>query len=223
MAAAGPAWGIVLAAGRGDRFGSPKQLACLGGFRLIDWTVAATLGVCDRAVVALPAGVPWDGDPRAVGIAGGASHAESARRAMALVPDDAAVVVVAAASHPFASPRSFRDVVAAVRNGADGAVAVYPFHDMLTRVQDGVVLETIPKAGAVVAQSPSAFDARMLRACMATEVEVVFEVELIERAGGQVVTVDGDAVNVHITTPEELALAELLLPAVGWRPDALGD
>ncbi len=187
---------------------------------MVDWSVCAARQACDGVVVALPAGHRWDGDPAVVAVTGGATHAESARAAVAAVPADAAIVVVMTASHPLASPGLIRQVAAAAGSpGIDASVAVYPFADMLVRTEGGVVTEVVSRDAAVVAQSPSAFDAALLRRLMATSTEVAFEVELVIRAGGRVATVPGEATNVHVTTPRELAVAAALLPLVGWSPD----
>ena len=56
---------IVVAAGRGDRFGAPKQFCDLAGTRVVDRSVATASAACD-AVVRRAAGRDrtWDGEPR---------------------------------------------------------------------------------------------------------------------------------------------------------------
>jgi len=60
---AGGVGAIVVAAGRGDRFGAPKQFLELAGTRLVDRAVDACVDACDAVVVVLPADVAWDGRP----------------------------------------------------------------------------------------------------------------------------------------------------------------
>lgn len=52
---------IVVAAGRGERLGSPKQFLVVGSSRLVDHAVAAASATCDEVVVVLPANQGWDG------------------------------------------------------------------------------------------------------------------------------------------------------------------
>ena len=40
----GPVWAVVVAAGRGERFGALKQYEPLGDRRVLDWSLAAAPG-----------------------------------------------------------------------------------------------------------------------------------------------------------------------------------
>ncbi|MBV8949391.1 MAG: NTP transferase domain-containing protein, partial [Actinobacteria bacterium] len=42
-----PVWGIVVAAGRGQRFGGAKQFAALDGVPLVERAVTTAAAVCD--------------------------------------------------------------------------------------------------------------------------------------------------------------------------------
>ena len=44
-------WGIILAAGNGDRFGAPKQYQPLGDRRVVDWSLAAARATCHGLVL----------------------------------------------------------------------------------------------------------------------------------------------------------------------------
>ena len=67
------------------------------------------------------------------------------------------------------------------------------------------------KVGVVLAQTPQAFRADVLRRVHAGDPDTAEDVELVVDAGGHVRTVPGDPGNVHVTTEPELALAELLV------------
>ena len=79
---------VVVAGGRGDRFGAPKQFATAAGARLVDHAVAAAAAVCNEVVVVLPPGVNWDGSVVQAVVAGGSSRSESVRAGLAAVADD---------------------------------------------------------------------------------------------------------------------------------------
>src|SRR4051794_13841026 len=121
----GTVWAIVVAAGTGDRFGRPKQFELLGGRRLVDWAVDAARKACDGVVVVVPPG--HAGEEGAV--EGGATRSASVRAGLAAVPAAADIVVVHDAARPLAAADLFDQVVAAVRAGADGAVAAAPATD----------------------------------------------------------------------------------------------
>lgn len=206
-------WGLVLAAGSGARFGGVKQFAALGNQRLVDLSVRAAASTCDKIVVVLPPGRPWDGPRVTAAVEGGATRSASVRAGLAAVPSSADVVVVHDAAHPLATPELLHAVIAAVQGGADGAVPGVPLSDTVKRVRDGVVVETIPADGLVAAPTPHAFRAAILRAAHADAPEAADDTLLLERIGGKIAVVPGDPRNVHITTPADLDVAARLLPS----------
>jgi 2-C-methyl-D-erythritol 4-phosphate cytidylyltransferase len=202
---------IVLAAGSGARFGTRKQYLEVGGVRAVDRVVTTARAATDAVVVVLPPGDGWSGSPVDAVVIGGASRAESVRAGLQAVPPSTDVVVVHDAAHPLATPELFRAVLAALREGADGAVPVLPVTEALKRVAGARVVGSLPKDDVVLAQTPQAFRADVLRRVHAGEPDAVEDVELVVGAGGDVRTVPGDPRNVHVTTTAELAVAELLL------------
>ena len=206
-------WGIVVAAGSGTRFGAPKQLAALGGRRVIDWAVGAAQSACDGVVVVLPAAlVAGEAAPTpGAKAAGGATRSDSVRRGLEAVPAEANIVVVHDAARPLADAALFRAVVEAVRAGADAAVPGVPIADTVKRVEGDVVVATVDRAQLVAVQTPQAFQAAMLRAAHDGAPEATDDAALIEAAGGKVVVVPGDPRNRKITTPEDLVMAAALL------------
>jgi 2-C-methyl-D-erythritol 4-phosphate cytidylyltransferase len=206
----GESWCVVLAGGQARRFGRPKQFEPVGGIRMIDRTVAAARRTCDRVALVLPAGVAWDGDRVDALAVGGDHQSESMRAALAVIPDDAGIIVAADPAHPLASDRLFLDVLAAVRAGADGAVPVVPLLEIVQRVVDGVVRETVPKDDLVITQAPHAFRAPVLRKVHETRPRPVENSSLLVEHGYTVVTVPGDPGNLHVTTPEDLGIVHRL-------------
>jgi 2-C-methyl-D-erythritol 4-phosphate cytidylyltransferase len=214
----GPVWAIVLAGGRGTRFGRLKQFEPLAGIRLVDRTVAAARRTCDRVALVLPDGVAWDGPPVDALAVGGDHQSESMRAALAVVPEDAAVIVATDPAHPLAPDRVYTDVVAAVRDGADGAVPVLPLLEVVQRVVDGRVVETLPKDDAVITQAPHAFRADVLRAVHADRPRPVENSGLLVERGHHVVAVPGDPANLHVATAADLTVMEHLAVATGVAP-----
>ncbi len=203
-------WAIVLAGGRGLRYGRLKQLDDLAGSRLVDHTVAAARRTCDRVALVLPSGVDWDGEPVDALAVGGDHQSESLRAGLAVVPAEAGVLVLADPAHPLAADRIFTEVVEAVRAGADGAVPVVPLLEVVQRVRDGVVVDTLPKQDAVVTQSPQAFRADVLRAAHADAPRPVENSGMLAALGHRVVTVPGDPANLHVASPEDLTVVRRL-------------
>lgn len=195
---------VVVAAGRGDRFGAPKQFVAVAGARLVDWAVDACRAACDHVVVVLPAGTPWDGSPVHAAVAGGATRSDSVRAGLGALPPDVDVVVVHDAARPLAGAELFTAVIGAVRAGADGAVPGVRVTDTLKRVDGTRVVETIDRSAVVAVQTPQAFRAATLRAAHATGGEATDDAALVEAAGGVVVIVPGEPANVKVTDATDL-------------------
>ena len=169
--------------------------------------MGTTRSACDAVVLVIPAGHEWDGPPVAATVIGGASRSGSVRAGLAEVPKGAEIVVVHDAARPLAPHGLFTAVIDAVRAGADGAVPGLPVPDTVKRVADGRVVATVDRTGLVTVQTPQAFRAEVLRAALAGGAEATDDAALVEAAGGKVVVVPGDPLNLKITTPHDLARA----------------
>lgn len=204
-------WAVIVAAGFGERFGGPKQFAELGGARLVDHAIATAAAACDAVVLVVPDASDWQGADVDDFVTGGATRAESVRAGLAAVPAGAQIVVVHDAARPLASTDLFHAVIAAVRDGADGAVPGLAVTDTLKRVDDVRVTATVDRMGLVAVQTPQAFAADVLRAAHAGGTEATDDAALVEELGGAVVVVPGDPRNLKVTGPADLMLATALL------------
>ena len=214
-AGAGGVGAIVVAAGRGDRFGAAKQFLELGGTRLVDRAVVACSGSCDAVVVVLPADVAWDGPVVHAAVSGGATRSDSVRAGLAALPPTVEVVLVHDAARPLASRAVFDAVINAIRAGADAAVPALPVPDTLKRVDGARVLETVARDDLVAVQTPQAFRIDALRAAHAGDGRATDDAGLVEQSGGCVVVVPGEVTNFKITAPSDLELAAAVLAARG--------
>jgi 2-C-methyl-D-erythritol 4-phosphate cytidylyltransferase len=202
---------VVVAAGRGERFGGPKQLRRLGDHRIVDLAVGAASATCDTVVLVVPADADWS-VAGVTCVAGGATRSASVRAGLAALPATVDIVVVHDAARPLADPAVFERVIAAVRDGADGAVPGLPIADTVKRVAaGGRVEETVARDGLVTAQTPQAFRAATLRAAHESAPEGTDDAAVVERAGGRVVVVAGEVDNFKITEPSDLDRAAAVL------------
>ena len=201
---AGAVWTIVVGAGGGTRFGAPKQFERLGDRRVLDVAVAVAREASAGVVVVVP---PADA-ARERAVAGGPTRSASVRAGLAMVPAEATIVCVHDAARPLASRALFDAVVDAVRTGADAAVPVVPVTDTIKIVDaSGVVVDTPERDRLVAVQTPQAFRADVLRRAHADGADGTDDAALVERLGGVVVTIPGEAWNRKITEPEDLAWA----------------
>ena len=220
--AAGATWALIAAAGSGERLGidRPKAFAVLGGRPLL----AESLDRLDRCplVDAIVVAAPPEWEEPSILLAeelaaskvvacvtGGATRAESVAAALAEVPEEALVVLVHDAARPLVGDGVVERLMAPLGEGFDGAVPVLPVADTLKRVRDGVVEETVDRAGLVSAQTPQAFLAPTLRRAFSGDLAGATDcASLVERAGGRVAIVEGDPRLLKVTTPDDLAVVE---------------
>lgn len=196
--------GIVVAAGRGTRFGGPKHIADLAGEPL--WRRARDSlleGGCEYTVVVadLPGAVP-----------GGERRRDSVAAGLRALPGDVEFVLVHDAARALAGPGLAKAVIARLRVGdCDAVVPVVPVRDTIKQVDGEAVTATVDRTDLVLVQTPQGFRAAVLRAAHAAGSEDASDdAVLVERAGGRVVTVPGEITNFKITYPDDLRLAEAL-------------
>jgi 2-C-methyl-D-erythritol 4-phosphate cytidylyltransferase len=177
----------------------------LEGRRVVDWALVASRTVADGVVLVVPPDhVEDEASVADAVVAGGATRSASVRAGLAAVPPDADVVIVHDAARPFAAPALFEAVIAAVRDGADGAVPGVPLADTVKRVVGSQVIATLDRDELVAVQTPQAFTAGALRRAHAGAVEATDDAALVEAAGGRVVVVPGDPANTKITLRADL-------------------
>jgi len=215
-------WAIVVAAGVGERLGGehPKAFAPLAGRPLLAESLER-LDACEwieAIVVAAPPG--WEEPTILLAeeiaaakvttvVTGAETRTGSVRAGLAEVPDDALVVVVHDAARPLVDDDVVGRVLAPLAEGFDGAVPGLPIVDTVKRVDAGVVVETVDRAGLVMVQTPQAFLAASLRRAHATGGPDGTDCSsLVERAGGRVKVVGGERRLVKVTTPSDLRLVE---------------
>jgi 2-C-methyl-D-erythritol 4-phosphate cytidylyltransferase len=221
-------WAVLVAAGRGERFGGdrPKAFANLAGRPLLAESLER-LEACDwveALVVVAPA--EWEepsillaeelgvGKVHAV-VTGGATRADSVRAGVAEVPDEAAALVVHDAARPLLRNEVVERVVTAVGEEWDGAVPALPLADTVKRAAGEAVAETVDRTGLVAVQTPQAFLAGSLRRALGGGGDATDCAGLVEAAGGRVRLVEGDRRLVKVTTQADLDFVEALLGAEG--------
>ena len=222
---------LLVAAGRGQRFGGevPKQLMPLLGRPVLRHAAEALLReggidaiqpVCAPGEEAALAAL-LDGLPILPPVPGGATRQESVRRGLeALAADPPDIVLVHDAARPVVPAGTVPALLAAL-DTVPGAIPAMPVSDTLKRGAEGLIAETVPRAGLFRAQTPQGFRyAPLLAAHRAATTEATDDAQLLEAAGLPVALVAGHESNVKITWPEDLARMEAamltrMLPRMG--------
>lgn len=223
---------LLLAAGRGERFGHelPKAFVPLAGRPLILHALEALSAVpeLDRIVPVAAGGElprlrrvlaeagPREREKLAEPVAGGAARQDSVRAGMAALPPGAEWVAVHDAARCLVRPEAVsRAIAVARREGA--AILAIPARDTIKRVSGTRIVETPARAECWVAQTPQVFRVALLREALAKAAADDYlgtdDAELVERLGVPVHVVPGDTDNLKLTHPEDLVLAERILEA----------
>ncbi|MEI6161274.1 MAG: bifunctional 2-C-methyl-D-erythritol 4-phosphate cytidylyltransferase/2-C-methyl-D-erythritol 2,4-cyclodiphosphate synthase [Roseococcus sp.] len=222
---------LLMAAGRGERFGAPepKQYALLLGRPVLRVAAEALLAgghvqqlqpVCAAGEEARISAM-LEGLPHSPPVIGGATRQASVKAGLAaLAPLSPGVVLVHDAARPVIPAGTIPALLAALEHQA-GAIPAQPVSDTLKRGAAGLIGETVPRAGLFRAQTPQAFRFETLRAAHdAAQAEATDDAQLLEWVGETVALVPGHESNVKITFPEDLARVESnlmprLLPRIG--------
>ena len=222
-------WAVVPAAGRGLRFGGevPKQYLEVAGRTLIEHSLQALLshpGI-DAVMVALSPDDPyWAGWREIAGkpvytCVGGTQRAESVLSALQALPATVSEdqwVLVHDAARPCLRAMDLTRLIALGQADHVGAILAAPARDTLKRSDgDGRIRSTESRDSLWRALTPQMFRrgglTRALAAALRTGATVTDEAMAMERLGLRPLLVEGSDDNIKVTTPADLAVAELVL------------
>jgi 2-C-methyl-D-erythritol 4-phosphate cytidylyltransferase / 2-C-methyl-D-erythritol 2,4-cyclodiphosphate synthase len=218
-------YALIVAAGRGERFGSelPKQYLPLGGQPVLR-RAAAAFAAHPRIAGVLAAIRPQDRTlfDRAVAglgllppIAGGDTRQDSVRLGLeALAAHRPTHVLIHDGARPCLDGGVIDRVIDGLA-GAEAAIPALPLADTVKRVEGGVIRATVDRAQLWRAQTPQGFAfAAILAAHHAVAGQSLTDDSAVAEAAGMApVAVPGDPDNIKVTTAEDLAAAERILAA----------
>lgn len=223
-----PCIALVVAAGRGTRFGGPlpKQYRDLPGGMVLGHTLRALGGhprvdavrvvihpddrpLYDRAAAGL------DGIHLLDPVPGGASRQDSVRLGLeSLEGIDPETVLIHDAARPRVAPAITDGVLDALAE-APGAIPALPVVDTIKRGSDGVIAATVDRSGLFRAQTPQGFRFHAILAAHRAVAgqELTDDAAVAEAAGLAVRLVAGEEANVKITTePDLMRMARDMAP-----------
>jgi 2-C-methyl-D-erythritol 4-phosphate cytidylyltransferase/2-C-methyl-D-erythritol 2,4-cyclodiphosphate synthase len=218
-----PAYALVVAAGRGSRFGGalPKQYLPLGSSAVLRHAVASLVhhpriaevlvtirpedrAIFDNAMAGLEVLPP---------VGGGATRQDSVRLGLEAL---AAYYPQRVLIHDGARPFPDRRLIDRVLDGLDRAAAAIPclpLRDTIKRVENGTIRATVDRSALWRAQTPQGFhfDAILAAHRASFGRALTDDAAVAEAAGLTPVLVEGSEDNLKITTPQDLAAAERLM------------
>jgi 2-C-methyl-D-erythritol 4-phosphate cytidylyltransferase len=145
---------------------------------------------------------------------GGATRQQSVMQGLRKISRESQYVAIHDGARPLVKPEHITKVIrdAAVFGGATLGV---PVKDTIKVVDDGLITDTPHRPSLWITQTPQVFRKRLYFEAVdfAEEHGLDFtdDCQLVEAIGGKVYMTQGDYTNIKITTPEDRAIAEVLL------------
>ena len=217
------AWAVIVAGGRGLRMGAnvPKQFLTINGHTIYERTMSQFIACPDISgiVVAVPQDVlelvyqVEHGDKEFTVVPGGSDRQESVWNALCAVPESVEIVAVHDAVRPFVTT----DLITRCIKGASehGAVSVMrPVTETIKAVSNGVVVSTPDRSTLWSTQTPQAFTRSILVDAHLHAQDEGFtgtdDCMLVERLDHRVHVIEGSDMNIKITTPVDLEIAQII-------------
>jgi 2-C-methyl-D-erythritol 4-phosphate cytidylyltransferase len=217
---------VVVAAGRGTRFGGPKQLVEIAGVPMVALSVRTFAAMAEVAEI-IVATEEESIEPmrelfervapgRVRVVRGGATRQRSVAAGLSAAGPDCEGVLVHDGARPLVLAQDVRAGMSAVRDGRASLLAA-PIVDTVKRVADDSlrVVETLDRTALWAAQTPQFATAADMRAAHARalrdNVDATDDAALLEANGVEVVVVGATGPNFKVTLPDDVARAEALL------------
>ncbi len=151
-------------------------------------------------------------------VVGADDRQESVRNALGALGLDCELVVIHDGVRPFLSNQVLVNTInAAQKNGAATAAIKPP--DTVKMVEPGHKAQNLPRDQVHLIQTPQAFSADLIRdahkRAHADNFSGTDDTVLVERLGQPVTMVEGDELNIKITTPASMVVAKAILDHIG--------
>ncbi len=218
-------YAVFVAGGSGTRMGGdvPKQFLDLGGIPILQRSVERFLDAAPdaRVIVVLPERHldQWQelclkhavSFPQTI-VHGGMTRFHSVQNALEKVPDGA-IVSIHDGVRPLFTPGLVRAMLDRMQlpGGPQALIPAVPVTDTLRSTDPS--LPAPDRSRLVAVQTPQMFLSKVLKQAYRQPYDTAFtdDASVAERAGARIELFPGEKYNLKITTPEDLALARLLI------------
>ena len=206
---------ILACAGKGERvgLGKNKLLVPSGGVTCLEKTLSAFVNnnlIDEYVITSSPADLEeikgLVGDKMTV-VVGGATRTQSVINALDKVSGD--IVLIHDGARPFVCSRIINDCIKSAKEFGSGITA-FPSRDTVLSAEDGIIENYLGKNGLFSVQTPQAFKTELIKKAYSLVGDKVFndDGEVYKEFIGETRIVLGDAENVKITFPEDMALLQ---------------
>ncbi len=222
---------IIAAGGKGERFGekNPKQFYYLAGKPILCWTIFQfeKCKKVDKIILVVPQGMkkwteklifPSYKFRKIKEITeGGKERNESVLKGLKEIDEDTDLVIIHDGVRPLISPSLIEKVIDETEEF--GAVPLgLPVKETLKKIEGSWVKETLEKKEIYSIQTPQGFWKDLISGAY-QKVEksgwrASDDATLVEKLGHKVKVILGEEVNIKITTPQDVKIAEFLIEKV---------
>lgn len=221
-------YGIIVAGGRGKRMDTevPKQLLKLDGVTIIERSLRPFIQCPDiKGIVIVAADTIVEHITQTVGnisergksltvVKGGLKRQDSVWNGLKAVPKDTNIVVIHDAVRPFITAGLITECARkAMKNGA--VTVMRPLKETLKVVDDYIVVKTLDRSTLWITQTPQAFRTELIleahRLARKENFTGTDDCMLVERLRHPVHVIEGNDMNIKITTPADLKIAGVIL------------
>ena len=215
---------VIVAAGSASRMGGiDKVMATLGGEPMIQRTVRAfqecdavsEIVIVTREDLILPITDICKAFPKVTAVAaGGKSRQESVNKGLSALSKEVKLAAIHDGARPLISWQLIDWVIRAANTYGAAAPAI-PVKDTIKTVEGFIVVNTPDRSKLRAVQTPQVFDIDLLKGALLKAyqdgAEVTDDCSAVERLGMKIKIVEGDEMNLKVTTPMDLKIAEMLL------------
>lgn len=224
---------VILAAGKGERFGNEKQYINLNGKTILQHSID-TFRACPEVNEIVVVVNDVNKAKKTIKnvdkiIKGGERRQDSSYNGLLACNKDTDYVLIHDAARPLVSREIIERVIEHLKKGYDCVCAAVPETDTISIVDDDKkIIDIPPRRYAWRHQTPQGFKyKKILEAYESTPRDITFtdDVSVFKYAGYDCHLVRGDYVNIKITTPPDLFIAERLSQWKGGKikvPDVSG-
>ncbi len=206
-------WAIILAGGRGTRFGEKKQFLNLFGKPLYRYSLEILSEFVQGAILVVPREdverLRREED-NALVVEGGKERYESSKKGLESLPDGVTHVLIHDASRPFITRNLVKNIIRYLEE-FNAVIPAVPVHDALKLCRDGFVVRTLEREHVFRAQTPQGFKVETLREGFKRLEGKVYDDSQLVEGFEKVKIIPGDERNIKITTKEDLTLAASIL------------
>jgi 2-C-methyl-D-erythritol 4-phosphate cytidylyltransferase len=217
-----------VAAGRSERFGgtAPKQFREVCGRPLLAWAVDRfeKAGSIDRVVLVVAEDYLLFASEKIVDlfgfrkvakiVKGGITRRESVLNGLEALPISTELVAIHDGARPLTAPDDI-DAVVSVAATDRAAILAVRAADTVKRSREGYILSTLERDALYLAQTPQVFQYDLImaahREAAGDALDVTDDAVLIEARGYKVRIVEPSSLNLKVTTPQDMQLAEAVL------------